>query len=266
MGEPGLSQTSIRRAISDTISSQKTARFMWGGEGVLAVAGVTWLVQIAPASASTLEIVTRSVLGGFGGLVTAILIIFAWTFARTPYKQRNEARKLVKQQRTPTESEVNDVVRLLEDEKLVSRNNEGEERSYSLSQVFLAIADYLAVGFTFPSLEGYVRKGLGINEKEGWYFPHEDLRLTHVIGVFAQNDLVERHSEEYQRMVRDYPQDIDDITLDIINVGNPLYRKKPPQHLEKGTEVKYYLSPLGDRVIRQLRQQSIADKEGSQTE
>ena len=37
--------------------------------------------------------VARSVIGGLGGLVTAILIIFAWNLYRAPYKQRNEARR-----------------------------------------------------------------------------------------------------------------------------------------------------------------------------
>jgi hypothetical protein len=68
---------------------------MWGGEGVLAVAGGAWLVQIAPSGASTLEMVARSVIGGLGGLVTAILIIFGWNLLRAPYRQRNEARILL---------------------------------------------------------------------------------------------------------------------------------------------------------------------------
>ncbi|OGO22297.1 MAG: hypothetical protein A2144_00445 [Chloroflexi bacterium RBG_16_50_9] len=92
MGQYPLKQSSWGRAKRDTISAQKTVRFMWGGEGVLAVAGGTWLAQIAPLGATTLEIVGRSVIGGLGGLLTAILIIFAWNLFRAPYKQRNEAR------------------------------------------------------------------------------------------------------------------------------------------------------------------------------
>jgi len=64
---------------------------MWGGEGMLAVAGGAWLAQIAPPYAPTLEIVGRSVIGGLGGLIVAIFIIFVWNFIRAPYKQRNEA-------------------------------------------------------------------------------------------------------------------------------------------------------------------------------
>lgn len=85
-------QSSWGRAYQNTISAQKTARFMWGGEGVLAVAGGTWLAQVAPTGATTVEIVSRSVIGGLGGLLTAIFIIFFWNLFRAPYKQRNDAR------------------------------------------------------------------------------------------------------------------------------------------------------------------------------
>ena len=91
-----LSESAIRRAAKDTISAQKTARFMWGGEGVLAVAGGTWLATMAPAGVSTLEIVARSVIGGLGGLITAMLRIFISQFIRAPYKQRNEAREALR--------------------------------------------------------------------------------------------------------------------------------------------------------------------------
>jgi len=101
MGNKSLTQTAIRRAINDTISAQKSTKFMWGGEGVLAVAGGAWLAQIAPLGASTLEIVARSVIGGLGGLVTAILIIFGWNLFRAPYRQRNEARTLLAERPKP---------------------------------------------------------------------------------------------------------------------------------------------------------------------
>jgi hypothetical protein len=101
MENKSLTQTAIRRAINDTISAQKSTKFMWGGEGVLAVAGGAWLAHIAPLGASTLEIVARSVIGGLGGLVTAILIIFGWNLLRAPYRQRNEARILLAERPKP---------------------------------------------------------------------------------------------------------------------------------------------------------------------
>lgn len=90
-----LNQSSWRRAKQDTISAQKTARFMWGGESVLAVAGGTWLAQIAPTGAPTLEIVVRSVIGVLGGLVITILLIFIWNLFRAPYRHLNEAIALL---------------------------------------------------------------------------------------------------------------------------------------------------------------------------
>lgn len=86
-------QSSWGRAKQDTVATQKTARFMWGGESVLAVTGGTWLAGIAPIGASILEIVGRSVIGGLGGLLTALLVILSWNLFCAPYRQRNEARK-----------------------------------------------------------------------------------------------------------------------------------------------------------------------------
>jgi len=65
--------------------------------------GGTWLAQVAPVGASTLEIVTRSVTGGLGGLIVAVLIIFAWNLFGAPYKQRNEAWQRVKKLETEFE-------------------------------------------------------------------------------------------------------------------------------------------------------------------
>ena len=106
MEEYPLNQSSWSRAKQNTISVQKTARFMWGGEGVLAVAGGTWLAQIAPVGASTLEIVLRSVIGGLGGLVIAIVLIWGFNLFLAPYKQRNEARRELKGIRANIKQEI----------------------------------------------------------------------------------------------------------------------------------------------------------------
>ena len=90
-----LNQSTWRRATKDTITAQRTVRFMWGGEGVLAVAGGTWLTQLAPPYAPTSELVIRAVIGGLGGLVVAVIMIFAFNLFVAPYKQRNEARQLL---------------------------------------------------------------------------------------------------------------------------------------------------------------------------
>jgi hypothetical protein len=90
-------QSSWGRAKQDTISAQKTARFIWVGQAVLAVAGGTWLAQIAPLGASTAEIAGRSVIGGLCGLFVAVILIFAWNLFRAPYRQRDEARKKLSQ-------------------------------------------------------------------------------------------------------------------------------------------------------------------------
>ena len=91
-----INQSAFARAIKDTASAQRSAKFMWGGEGVFAVAGGAWLAQIAPLGATTIEIVIRSVIGGLGGLAVAFVIIFLWYCFRTPYIQRNEAREALK--------------------------------------------------------------------------------------------------------------------------------------------------------------------------
>ena len=70
---------------------------MWVGDGVLAVAGGTLLSVIAPSTAPVIEMVLRAVIGGLGGLVTALLVIFIWNIFRTPYRQRNEARAKVEE-------------------------------------------------------------------------------------------------------------------------------------------------------------------------
>ena len=161
---------------------------------------------------------------------------------------------MVEQQRKPSDSEVVDAIGLLGAEKLTLKNNENEESSYSFSQVFLALADQLSIGITSTYFEDKVRKGLVIDANEGWYFPYEDEGIAHLIGVLDQNALVDRRNEEYQHMVGGF------------NYATSISLFQPKEHLSKGTQTKYYLSPLGSRVIQQLLQQSTARKEGSQTE
>lgn len=79
-------QSALRRAINDTISAQKSVRFMCGGEGVLAVAGGAWLTACVPIDASIIEIVIRSVIGGLIGLVVAIILIFIFNWLLAPYR------------------------------------------------------------------------------------------------------------------------------------------------------------------------------------
>ena len=65
-----------------------------------------------------------------------------------------------------------------------------------------------------------------------------------MIGILVQNALVERRNEEYQHMTRE-----------LVSGETGIYLT-PNAHLVKNTEVKYYLSSLGSRVVLQLRQQS----------
>lgn len=249
-----LSQSAPKRALNDTVEAQRTARFMWSGEAVLAVAGGTWLVNIASVDASTGEIVIRSVFGGLGGLATAFFVILVWNFFRAPYKQRNQARELVEQQKKPSDSEVTDIIGLLETEKLELKHNNGEERSYSFTEIFLAIADQLCIGISSTNFETIIKNGLPIDEKEEWYFPYEDEGITHLIGVLVQNTLIECRNEEYQHMQRE-----------VVSGMTGIYMT-PDAHLVKDTTVKYYLLPLGSRVIQQLRQQATSHKEGSENQ
>ena len=108
-----------RRAFRDTCTAQKTVRFMWGGEGVLAAAGGAWLTAITPDNASVAELVLRAVLGGLGGLLVAILIIFSWQLFRAPYKQRNEACRVIQdlqKEKSEALGEVDSIINILESE------------------------------------------------------------------------------------------------------------------------------------------------------
>ncbi len=177
--EYNLPQSTLRRAINDTLSAQKTVCFMWVDEGVLAGAGVAWLSTIAPSGATVIEIIVRSVLGGLGGLIIAVLAIFCWNIFQAPYKQRNELRNILKSQQKPSDSEITGTIQLLQGETLILKNDNGVKCTYSFSQVFLSIADELSIGISMNSLENKIIEGLQLNRSEAWYFPHKDKGITH---------------------------------------------------------------------------------------
>jgi len=198
------------------------------------------------------------VIGGVFGWYWGVAIVIFGTIcvwmgatARASVKQRDEARNMVEQQREPSDSKVNDAIRLLQTESLVTKHNNGEERSYSFAQVFLSISDQLSVGISLNRFEEKIRKGLHIDDYGGWYFPSEADGITHLIGMLVQNALVDCRIEEDQHVTRELVSGVAGIYL------------TPDAHLVKNTEVKYYLSPFGSRVVQQLRHQSTAHKEGS---
>lgn len=88
-------ESAPKRAITDTYAAQRTLRFMWAGEGVLAVAGGAWLKAITPDTAPLAEQVGWAVGGGLIGLTKAVIVIFLFHFIRAPYRQRNEARAAI---------------------------------------------------------------------------------------------------------------------------------------------------------------------------
>ena len=97
-----LEQSAIKRAITDTKSAHKTVKFIWVGDGVAGVAVGTWLASIASTNAPAWELVIRSVLGFLIGLTIALLLVLAFNMIVSPYKQRNEAWKLLLDKPKPT--------------------------------------------------------------------------------------------------------------------------------------------------------------------
>ena len=248
MGEYPVDQSSWGRTRQDTISAFHTLRF-WLFE-LCTFAGLTILVLLwVPTSVSDWGKIVYQVLVPLVGVFAGLAGVFLISLFVAPYRQRNQARKLI----APSEGEVNDAIQLLKAETLTVKNNEEEERLYSFDRVFLAIVDQLSVGVPLNHLEGQIREGLHLDVNEGWFFPYENKGITHLIGVLYQNALVDRRNEEYQHMVGGYSVYTTSISL----------IPPPKEHLSKGTVTKYYLSPLGRRVIRQL--QSTVYKEGSQS-
>ena len=90
-----MRESGLRRAWNDTISAQKTVKFMWLVNGVWVVSVGAWLFAIAPPSASPFEIVIRAVSGGLIGLITSFAFLYVFSFVRAPYRQRDEALTLL---------------------------------------------------------------------------------------------------------------------------------------------------------------------------
>lgn len=89
-------ESSLWRAARITGSAQHSARFMWGGQAVVATAFGAVATAMADTNTSTGEIAVRAVVGGLIGLLAAIAVVFVfnwWFWA--PRKQRNEARERV---------------------------------------------------------------------------------------------------------------------------------------------------------------------------
>ena len=115
--------------------------------------------------------------------------------------------------------------------------------------MFQTFVGQLSRGIYLHEFDSKILKALGYGIGKGWYIPNDDA-ITHLIGMLDQNNLIERYDEEYQCMVPEVNYYVD---------------AGLPKHLERGTKTKYYLSPLGRRVLQQLRQQSIPHTKGSKS-
>ena len=150
--------------------------------------------------------------------------------------------------------EVDSVIRILQKEKLVLRHNNGDEQTYSFSQVFFAIADKLSIGYNSGS-SGFdidrldIVNLLGHGEAIGWYIPNHK-SVTHLAGMLIQYSLIEPRHKDYQGSSQDRQK-----------VGD-VYLPTGTYHTVKYVRTTYYLSSLGSKVVRQLRQQSTAGTKG----
>ena len=82
-----------KRAWKDSVAAQRSARFMWGGEVVVAASFGAGAVALGGIHATVFEQMVRVALGGVTGLLTAFILTFVFQLlVRAPYKQRDEAR------------------------------------------------------------------------------------------------------------------------------------------------------------------------------
>jgi hypothetical protein len=246
------------RASKDTENFRNSNRWWFWGVDVLGsatLAGLTTTFII-----NTLPNWLVGVLTFFAfvfGMAIIYGFIYLWNLFRAPYRQRNELRKLVESQKKPFDSEIAETIQLLQAETLILKKDNEEKNPYSFAEVFLSIADELSVGISLNSLESRIIEGLQLDDSKGWYFPHKDKGVAHLIGVLIQNTLIDRHDVEYQRMDK-HPYTVGEfIESGGLSMGE--------RYLSKGMESRYYLSSRGSEIVKRLRQQLTVHKGGSQT-
>ncbi len=102
-----LSETTWIRATKDTERFRQSPYFFWsleiGGALILAVVGGFVGFRLEPINPSRVDEWLFPTIGGVVGvvvgLVTAALLILFWNLVRAPYRQRDEARAILQQQR-----------------------------------------------------------------------------------------------------------------------------------------------------------------------
>ena len=236
-----LNETAWRRANKDTISAFHTVKF--------------WLFELLAGAISTLVVLlwTPSWISNEWKIIYQVLIpvlvialglgiLYSLYLARAPYKQRNEARVLVKKLGTSPSDEMDKVIILLEKETLILKHNDGSKKPCSFAQALLAIADQLSVGLLSSQFESLVIKKLDLKPPEGWYLPYEDEGITHLIAILYQNNIIELTEEERQYHVPNHNQNATRYIVAMPTGG-------------KVTEAKYFLSSFGAAVIKKLRDQ-----------
>ena len=126
MAEYPPNQTAYQRACQETELFRKTgwSFYVWevGGAAVFGVVGGFIGFWLTPSNTTTTGQFAWPTIGGGLGVIIGFTIvfggIFVWNLYRAPYRQRDEARKIVKQLTTPLDSTINETIRLLQTESL----------------------------------------------------------------------------------------------------------------------------------------------------
>src|SRR3989304_1241981 len=109
-------ESSWRRAWEDTERFRHTAGSFWGleivGASVLGLGGGYAGFLRTPMGTTPTQSFLYPAIGGVVGVIIGLMIVFSlifiWNIFRAPYRQRNEARNMVRQLRKPSDSEVDD--------------------------------------------------------------------------------------------------------------------------------------------------------------
>ncbi len=258
-----LKDSTWHRAREDTERFRQSPKFFFSveiaGAAMLGLLGGYIGFYLTPNHASPQAVYLYPAIGATMGLIFGVVAAYStilfWNWFRAPYRQRDELRIALKQQVIPTKDKITEIVHALDGETFAvhrAGDETTQDKTVPFSKLLVACAYRLSAGASVnTNMETEMCDDLNLQPSYDWNIRRDT--WSRFVGTLHREGVIERRDEDYQTRIVPITPIFTDPSSYNPTVLYPRIPNEAAAYIEKGTSTKYYLTPLGIAVVKELR-------------